>query len=1121
MIGGAGNDIYYVDVGDGADTAIGASAEDTVIELAGGGIDTVYLIGSTITRYRLDAEVENLNLSGLTTVPPAGTDVNVTAIGNGKDNVITGQQLSGHKDVLLGGDGNDSFILSPVNGSTDVVRGGNDSSFTFGVGASTDTGKGDTIYAKPDTTIGIVSASIDIKQIEAIALDVSNMASANDFTWNFTNFGDTSNFTGNVATAGLAPTVTISGGITGGQATSPDTSGTVVLGNITLTGLTTTPTYFLSNYSQDTKLSVTTTLSLTGVDTTTSDTLSLVLDNHRSGGLAAAGIETLEIISIGDVLDNSADANVLDVRSVTPTLMLPSNNGTTLIDATGDSSLQVLGLVGATSAGGQQTVFLHDFAAANFTMKMANTTGTNFLALELDNVETTLTTDGTALENLSIDVTGSPHGNILNANNVAVAGTTFVTGDGNSSLTLDQWRGAISTAGFSGKLDIIGSNAVTLTADGGDIGFRSFRNSSLIDPNVNDSFNFNAKSDGTSSLDNLDNIDGGGGSDSLTATVNGLDAASNGQLFIANVESLTFNLDQGKSAGIDATYIIGANSVTVGGVATAPDSLTINYLTTSSFDATGFNGNATVSFVEWTADYSITGGNGNDKFSFVINDGLGSSGSANTLDMSAGGNDNVVGSSGADTIIFGTALTNADSIDGGAGRDILTFTDNTTATNDLDQISNIESIILGNAATSIKTLDSMVAAGALLAVDGSGVTLGAINWDGSAELDGSFEISGGSGADVLKGGSGNDFFDGGNGADTVDGGGGDDFIIMAVSAGNIDNLDGGLGNDTLQLVGTPAGTVIVDLASTIDQIVSINGSLENLTQKGFENLDASGMGGTAAVSVTAAAGGSVITGGAGADTLIGGDGNDILNGGGGVDSVTGGLGDDLILWDKAAGDTLDGGTDGSDTLKLVTTTTGNITVDLSSSGDQVSTGAGIQTGFENFDGSILTTGTLTATAAASGSVLIGGGATDVLNGGTGADTLIGNGGNDTITGGGGPDVLTGGAGADHFVFNGTPDGSTYDVITDFVSGTDIIDLSHPAFFAITTAGSTGGTAISPAEFAWGDLTSSGAAGVYLVYNDVTGNLYYDADADGAQTGQLIVHLDGAPAITAVDIHILT
>ncbi len=63
----------------------------------------------------------------------------------------------------------------------------------------------------------------------------------------------------------------------------------------------------------------------------------------------------------------------------------------------------------------------------------------------------------------------------------------------------------------------------------------------------------------------------------------------------------------------------------------------------------------------------------------------------------------------------------------------------------------------------------------------------------------------------------------------------------------------------------------------------------------------------------------------------------------------------------------------------------------------------------------------------------------VFNGTPGRDTLIGNDSNNLITGLQGADTLTGGAGSDRFVYTSIRDAG--DTITDFVAGTDKIDLT--------------------------------------------------------------------------------
>ncbi len=72
-------------------------------------------------------------------------------------------------------------------------------------------------------------------------------------------------------------------------------------------------------------------------------------------------------------------------------------------------------------------------------------------------------------------------------------------------------------------------------------------------------------------------------------------------------------------------------------------------------------------------------------------------------------------------------------------------------------------------------------------------------------------------------------------------------------------------------------------------------------------------------------------------------------------------------------------------------------------------------------------------------VLIGLNIVKFINGTAGRDTLVGTPGDDVINGGEGADTLTGGAGSDVFVYTSMRDGA--DVITDFLPGTDRIDLS--------------------------------------------------------------------------------
>lgn len=76
--------------------------------------------------------------------------------------------------------------------------------------------------------------------------------------------------------------------------------------------------------------------------------------------------------------------------------------------------------------------------------------------------------------------------------------------------------------------------------------------------------------------------------------------------------------------------------------------------------------------------------------------------------------------------------------------------------------------------------------------------------------------------------------------------------------------------------------------------------------------------------------------------------------------------------------------------------------------------------------------------------LNGGKRADTVLGGAGDDTLFGENGDDILIGGAGHDIMEGGAGSDTFVFEALSDSvrnARRDLIKDFESGTDLIDLS--------------------------------------------------------------------------------
>jgi Ca2+-binding RTX toxin-like protein len=269
---------------------------------------------------------------------------------------------------------------------------------------------------------------------------------------------------------------------------------------------------------------------------------------------------------------------------------------------------------------------------------------------------------------------------------------------------------------------------------------------------------------------------------------------------------------------------------------------------------------------------------------------------------------------------------------------------------------------------------------------------------------------------------------------------------MVVTTGDVDAIDAGSGNDTLLLSGVVPGDgmVVVDLSVTdpvTDQVAWI-GAADALVQQGFENLDASGLGGFV-----------IATGSDGANTMVGSNGDDRLSGGNGMDFLEGGAGFDVL--DGGTGnDSLNGGGD-DDTL----------------SGDQ---------------------GNDTLFGDAGNDNLFGGLGDDTLYGGSGVDFLYGGNvggdvvakGNDILIGGLDEDELVGGVGKDIFDYNALSDaGITGDVIENFSkTDGDKLDLHD----LLTTIGAPN------------DMTAFDVNVGYLkLIQEPTGNTLVQVDSDGA------------------------
>ncbi|MFV0408805.1 MAG: calcium-binding protein [Paracoccus sp. (in: a-proteobacteria)] len=353
--------------------------------------------------------------------------------------------------------------------------------------------------------------------------------------------------------------------------------------------------------------------------------------------------------------------------------------------------------------------------------------------------------------------------------------------------------------------------------------------------------------------------------------------------------------------------------------------------------------------------------------------------------------------------------------------------------------------------------------------------------------DGRDVIWGGDGGDVLRGGPGMDLLVGVAGPDTIDGGPDHDWLI---GAGGNNRIIGGEGNDLIQ--GWGFGNVLIGDGGN-DSVYGGMGRdyvfLNDGDDRGF------GRGGD-----------DFIIGNRGNDLILGGDGNDHLIGHDDHDTLWGGNGDD-ILWgvagrDKIVGqtgndslrggdesDTLWGGPgddfiwggDGSDLMQG----DGGIDVMFGENGNDILKGGG---GADLLRGGL---GDDELQGGAGNDELYGGLGNDLIDGDHGNDRLIGSSGNDLLRGGVGADTMTGGAGEDVFVFAPGDKGGV-DIITDFVAGTDKVDLS-----------------LFPGNLTWtgGEaLSGLGRAELRVLERAQGSRLIIDGDGDGR--GDVFVDVQG-------------
>ncbi len=553
---------------------------------------------------------------------------------------------------------------------------------------------------------------------------------------------------------------------------------------------------------------------------------------------------------------------------------------------------------------------------------------------------------------------------------------------------------------------------------------------------------------------------------------------------------------------------------------------------------------------------SITGGAGND--TLIGGDGadtlIGAAGNdsitgnaGNDSVTAGGGNDTILGGDGNDNINLEGNLAAGDSLVGGDGTDTLLLTRSTTSPTAAASVSvsGFENLRLdgadGAAATAVTLtnfvnnaftrLNNNVSGSGAVAYSSAQDSLGTLGLQNTTAHTGSITLT-----RLVDGPANTLAIAIGDTASTAAAG----IAETAVTVNDEEFL-------TITSSGFATGNAITTLSATDAISITLTGTREltigTLTALDvLTTLNASAFTGALSVGATAVTNSAnmtitgptsvpaTISGGQGNDTINAGIGNDSLLGGDGNDSITAGAGNDTVIG-GAGTDILIGG-DGTDTISAV-----GMNAALIDGTTATSTGAVINMGASSLSATSIATllGAGTAATAVAGissnlssvasgqaayiyanTTTSGSSSVDTLSGfenivgSSGTDYLIGNSSANTITGGLGRDVMTGGSGIDTFVYGASvgnlvnyagTDTTAVNIerITDFLVGTDVIQLTAGTTFAgIAVVATTGVTVAAPAAIASAATLTLLAAQAALAQVEVASTAGAAAAATGLQ-----------------------
>ena len=933
--GGAGNDI--LDGGTGADIMAGNSGDDTyVVESTDDQVTENVDEGTDIVQsginYILNANVENLNLTGSESLSGIGNELDNVLMGNSANNILIG--LSGD-DTLEGGVGADT-MRGGTGDDTYVVESSGDSVIE-NIDEGTDTSKSSITYTLTDNVENLTLTGITA--IDGTGNELDNVVTGNNTANTLTGLA------GNDILDGAGGADSMLGGIGDDTYVVEDINDNVIESTDEGTDIVESSIdYLLADNVEN--------LILTGssnINGTGNALNNILLGNNRNNVLdGGLGEDSMAGHGGNDtyILNNTADTVNESLNQGLDTVISPFDytltdnvenlilTGTAL-NGTGnkldnsitgtDADNTLTGLVGNDTldggAGGDllvgglgnDTFVVDNFA--DITLENLNE-GIDTVRADLtwtlaDNVEIL---ELTGFQNL--DGTGNALDNEITGNTAA----NTLSGLAGNDL-LDGGEGSDSMLGGTGDDTYVVDNIGDLVIDDFDAGTDSVESS--ITYTLTDNVE-NLELTGKAAIDGIGN--------ELTNNITGNNADNNLSGLAGNDQ-----LDGGSGAdtmigGIgDDSYVVdneGDHIVELAGEGVDTVQSSISHSLAGNVENLTLTGLANISAVGNNLNNTLTGNKGNN----LIDGGTGAD------SMNGGeGNDTYVVDNVADRIVENV---NEGTDDVGSSIDY-TLTANVehlqlTGVNDLTGIGNtLDNTLTGNTGSNI--------------------------------------LSGLAGTDILIGNEGDDLLDGGLGEDTMSGGIGDDIYVVDNTADVVAELEGE-GTDTVR--------------SSIDYVLGEN--LEDLELTAADSI--SGTGNTLDNSISGNSGDNSLLGLEGNDELYGGAGNDLLNGGTGSDTMAGGAGNDIYIVDNNSDTTVELADEGIDIVEssLSHTLAANIE-NLTLTGSSYINGTGND--LDNVIKGNVRNNTLRGMEG--NDTLVGGTGHDTLDGGTGADIMLGGIYNDT------------------------------------------------------------------------------------------------------------------------------